>query len=292
MTPTPERLGHIRSSTSISGEPELEAEVSKLQRLVKSLNTWYLRAAGVAAIIGILAFWLQYFASKKAEELSEKQSALLSLKDEKLSTDLRDKDVEIGNARAVAAYADERAGDANNAAGHANERASKLEHDNLRLRERLVEMGPRDLLLSGQRKNELIKALKPFRGQVVLLISGGLARMGRPSVADQEIEDVIRALAVVVDKAGWVRRGVSAGGWLKSGIWISASPDASDKCKEAARVFREGLKRIGVRNDEMPGSALREIGMKQEEIVVAVLANPARPVDSAPDFIIPAPEVR
>jgi hypothetical protein len=69
---------HIHSSSDSPPKTSLVSEIEKLQAIVRALNKWYLRAAGIALVIGAIAFWLQYLSSKKAEELSEKQSALIT----------------------------------------------------------------------------------------------------------------------------------------------------------------------------------------------------------------------
>ena len=95
-------MNHAPSSNVTSPKNPLEMEISSLQSLVRGLNRWYLRAAGIALVIGAVAFWLQYLASKKSEELSEKQSALIAQKDTDLAVDLKDKDVKIAQAEARA----------------------------------------------------------------------------------------------------------------------------------------------------------------------------------------------
>ena len=126
----------------------LNREISRLTGLVDTWNNRYvlwliasiiLTAISIGVAVGTV--YSQHKTIRFARELSDAQQRLDSAKDRELTHSLKDKDVEIQNAKLAASVADERAGRANEAAGIANdsaarvgERAAKLESDNLRLR--------------------------------------------------------------------------------------------------------------------------------------------------------------
>jgi hypothetical protein len=89
---------------------DIQSLISRIQELQRSFNSWnnaYLTVAGIAITLGLIAFFLQYVASKKSISLVAAQSALSEAKDKQAAIDSQEKDLKIagledGTARLTA----------------------------------------------------------------------------------------------------------------------------------------------------------------------------------------------
>lgn len=98
----------------------LTNEIERLNQSVQSWNNWVI---GGMAATAIAAFFLVVFQLKvngESRSLAEAQDRLLKLKDERLTSELSDKDVLIAKAMEGAAEANERAAKAEERAAEAN----------------------------------------------------------------------------------------------------------------------------------------------------------------------------
>jgi ABC-type multidrug transport system fused ATPase/permease subunit len=118
--------------------PDIQSLTEKASFFQKSFdfwttgNVWFV---ALAVILAFIVFFTQFMAVRRAKELSQAQSELLSAKDKQLDEDLKNKDLHIAEAK-------ERASSADKISGEANLRAAKLEKEaaNARLEtERLKE---------------------------------------------------------------------------------------------------------------------------------------------------------
>ncbi|MGI8990051.1 MAG: hypothetical protein ACR2I2_10765, partial [Bryobacteraceae bacterium] len=85
---------------SLIDRSEVASLTSKADRLQKSTtfwNIWYLGLVGFAVVITAGTFLSQYLALKNSNELASTESLLSSAKDRALASELKDKDLKIGD---------------------------------------------------------------------------------------------------------------------------------------------------------------------------------------------------
>jgi hypothetical protein len=123
-------------------------------------------------------------------------------------------------------------------AGDARERAAVLEKQAADLSERIVEMGPRDLLLYGKRGIDFVKGLKPFRGQKVQV-----RNCFPETLFNAEVSALKKRLRAVLTDAGWDVFPVDAGysGCTGTEVWVGISSDASKQSSDRARALLASL---------------------------------------------------
>lgn len=103
--------------------PDIQALASQVKQLEHSFASWdkiVIWLMAITVIVSLGYFLVFLVAHKKSEQLKNAQAVLIRAQEEKLSTDLKDKELKIAEADSKAA--------------RANERAQTIEHDNLALR--------------------------------------------------------------------------------------------------------------------------------------------------------------
>lgn len=193
------------------------------------------------------------------------------------------------------------AAESNKEAGKANERADKagLEAAQLRvkaeeLEEKILEQGPRDLLLYGKREEDFMNAIRQFKRQKI--------QIRRCVFGNNEVRDTAERLTVLFKNAGWMVSPNSPD-WgesncmlvgpnepTPSGIWVGTpSPRSTPRTRERGKVLVRILGQVPlaatlhvVRIETARASESRESIQGQygdpDSLVVTVLAHPSEAV--------------
>jgi hypothetical protein len=194
--------------------------------------------------------------------------------------------------------------DLNLKASQASERGSKAELEAAKLRtraeeleERILEVGPRDLILYGKRANTLVQSLEPFKGQKV--------EVRICNFNDKETRDTANRLMVLLRQAKWNVDDPGSDEWgepncgfppvtLEAGLWVgmpNSSPSAITI--ERAKKLLESLQAVPLaakphvvfgqiaraRWDSRPGPKVYEA---PDDIVVVVMLHSSPPPESGP----------
>jgi hypothetical protein len=114
----PVKLSEIKSLTS---------EVQGLESSAGNWDTAYVRFAGFAVAIAVIAFFLQFVAHKKGVRLREKQAKLLALTQQVTGLQIAEANDRASAANAIAGTANERAAEANRKAEEEHLARVKLE---------------------------------------------------------------------------------------------------------------------------------------------------------------------
>lgn len=91
---------------------EIQSLASRVQDLERSWSNWnsaYLTFTGIVIVLALVAFLLQFVASRKSVLLIAAQSKYSQAKDQQAAVDSQNKDVEIGTTKASAAKANDHA---------------------------------------------------------------------------------------------------------------------------------------------------------------------------------------
>jgi hypothetical protein len=138
-------------------DSEIQSLTSEIERLERSLSTWesaLILFIALTAIAAVLVFVAEFGSRKLNRRLQEVKSTLIEAKDRQLQSDLKDKEVAIGDAKKEAAVAQrdagmayQHAGEANRLAGEANARAETERVERLKLE---AQVQPRELTLVQQ----------------------------------------------------------------------------------------------------------------------------------------------
>jgi hypothetical protein len=156
--------------------PDIPSLIQQVQQLSNSYGSWSKASQwliGITAVVTLLYFGASYKALIKAGELKDVQDKLSKAKDDQLTTNLKEKDLEISNAKRDASAAgerasiaderaskaDERAGLANERASKANERAGQLENEAAQARVRQQELKQQNLATEARLGEEQDKRL-------------------------------------------------------------------------------------------------------------------------------------
>jgi hypothetical protein len=90
---------------------DIQALTSKVQALTDKYgfwNTWSVRLIAIGLVATAMYFFAQWMTNRRGNELNDAQAALIRAKDDQLSVDLKEKDVQIGRANNSANIAQER----------------------------------------------------------------------------------------------------------------------------------------------------------------------------------------
>jgi hypothetical protein len=264
----------------------VSAEVERLTRSVDWWNTAIVVMMVVAALAATGLVVTQYLALTRAKQLTKAIDQLSALKESEANQRISD--------------AGERAAEANERAGNANERAVKLELEALSLRKQLMIQGPRENLLYGDNRKELLDALAPFAGQKAE-VRYGLNPNFLPHTSAEPISPDAKGLASslnsILGDAHWsVPQAVFPSHYQGDGTLVLVSLRASPKTVDAANALVKALNSRSlsaqgpgkVPNNsretsarlflpEVPGGPLREVpipSVTDETIVVIVLSHP------------------
>jgi hypothetical protein len=146
---------------------------------------WGLVIAAIAAIWIVLSTRLAVI---RAKELGTTQGLLSDAKDRQLQTDLKAKDIEIGNLRVKADATEAGISEANQKAAEANLLAEQEHLARVKIEERIG-----GWKLSKDAQNNLSKALKPFAGTHFSL------------AANPVEEPFVEMVDQILRDAGWIR---------------------------------------------------------------------------------------
>jgi hypothetical protein len=179
--------------------------------------------AALTTLVGGLMLLAQYFQNRAATALEEAQSSLANEqerqrkdREEQVSKDLHDRELEIAS----------------------------LNLERAKLEERILEMGPRAVLLQGKRGADLVTALKPFTGQKVQV------RDCQPNTMfNEEASGLSRTIKERLIESGWklspaLNGFASQGSCRGTGMWIGNDPTAPDATKLAARALWDALNHV------------------------------------------------
>ena len=144
--------------------PELTVKVNELTASVTGWNTAIIIMMIVAALAATGLVIIQRIAFKKAELLAETQDLLNLAKDKQLAGELKNKDVLIEEAKAVAAKANERAAKLEKEAAALTESAEMERLARVKIEERLAWRRVDPTLYE-----RFVKELTPFAGSVISL---------------------------------------------------------------------------------------------------------------------------
>ena len=145
-------------------------------------------------------------------------------------------------------YLQIRLGNATERAGKAEESAAELEVEALSLRKELLRQGPRENLVSGKARTELVDALKPYRGQSVEVRYGLNPNFLPGTSAEPSSPDAIglaKSLNEVLKDALWSVPPVPLlSNWQGEGINVQISPNASRSTVKAAEELIKSLHEV------------------------------------------------
>jgi hypothetical protein len=262
-------MTNVQSSASSQEVQSLKNDIHALENSLqesRSLqdwwNGWYLRL-GVAALVlatflGI-ASWvcqkkastIEYASRPDTEKLAAKNARLREVLDQEAKA-------EVSKAQQQAGESNRTAGEANERAGKANERAAALEVEALKLREQLLAQGPREALLRGDKRAQLVDALRPFTGQRIdVRRSAFVIEANSVLVSSMPIGDDTTGLAValigVVRDAGWESPSEPLLCSVESqGLEILVVNGASEKTMQAAIALGRSLQSISLQKVHGP----------------------------------------
>src|ERR1022692_340047 len=137
----------VNVSLNIPTNSEIErlnAEVNKRRKNSEFWDTWNIRLLWVAGLIAVSLAFTSVGVSRSNRTLLESSDELEKAKDRALQTDLKSRDEKIAAL---------------------NDHAASLQVEALNLQKQLLAQGPREKLLFGENRRELIDALRTFSGQ-------------------------------------------------------------------------------------------------------------------------------
>ena len=296
-------MTNVQSSASSQEVQSLKNDIHALESALqnsRSRQDWwnglYLVLGVAALVLGTFLGIASWVCQKKAstiEYASRPDTERLAARNARLREVLdQEAKVEVAKAQQQAGESNKTAGEANERAGKANERAKALEVESLRLREQLIAQGPREAILRGGRRTQLVDALRPFTGQRVDVRRSAFAiEVNSVLVSSTPIGDDTTGLAValigVVTDAGWESPSepllCSVQG---QGIQILVVKGASERTMEAAIALGRSLQSVSLQKIHGPvfadeSRAARIVTQEpvvppfdKETIVVEVLTHP------------------
>jgi hypothetical protein len=197
----------------------------------------------------------------------------------------------IAKLNSQAAESNEKAGDANERAAKAQLEAARLRIEADELQQKVLNQGPRDLLLYGKREEDFMNAIRQFKGQKV--------QVRRCIFNNNEVQDTAERITVLFENAEWIVSPYSPD-WgesncmfvgpnepAPSGIWIGTpnpSPTARtrDRANELAQIFGKvplaatlHIVRIETARASRSRESIQGQYGDQDSIVVTILEHPS-----------------
>ncbi len=202
----------------------------------------------------------------KSRQLTKVQAFLATAKDRQLESDLKQKDGDIARA---------------------NERAAKLEVEALQLRMQLLKQGARENLLTGEVRQKLVGALKPFEGQSVE-VRFGLNAFQEHSMepASPDVRGLAESLVGLSQDSKWQVPPIPFMSVLQgpSGMTVQISPKASDLTVRAALALIDALRAVPL---QVQGPIRTEMTSNPRKGTVQVFLPQ---VPGGPGILTPMPE--
>jgi hypothetical protein len=211
----------IEKSENMSDIQSLTTQAQELERSLGFWNSAYVWLVAGTVILAAFVFIAQFISHRKTLRLTDIQSRLVAAKDAQLKTDLKNKDVEIGNAQDSAARAFQQAGIANQRAGEANKRAEELAKENLATESKLEKekqtrleleksLAPRTLVIASYLDDRATFAtLRPFPDIKVLMYV----------LSDAEAERAAGSIGALIQPVSWKIEAVNIMPSLNTGFY-------------------------------------------------------------------------
>ena len=221
--------------------PEIQALTEQVEALSHSVDLWnlvMLWALAFAALAAIVVGLATRIVITRGGQLSTAQQLLSKAKERVFLSDLKTKDVEIGELKLRSDTAESNISATQRAAAGENERAAGLEAQAETLRGQLASQQRRGNVMV-QHQLQLEVSLKRFKGQLFDV----------SACRNHESEVIAFSMSVwsVLEDARWkiVNLDMNSPS-CSAGITIAVNPDASEATKEAAKALLDSLIEIGL----------------------------------------------
>jgi len=239
--------------TEGNGVSEIQALAARAQDLGRSVDWWnsaMIWALVFAAIAAVAVVVTTYTALARVKQLASVEGQLVAAKDKQRELDLRDRDLKIAEAGTKASDAETKAEGFRLDIAKANERAAALELQSLKLRRELVSQGPRANLISGETRQKLVDALKPFAKQKVDVRHSATVMMVNSHIVQvtplgDDTLTLANVLIGVLKDADWSLPANALPSRLQGqGITVQFTRAASQRTKAAAEALVLALKNV------------------------------------------------
>jgi hypothetical protein len=234
INPTITKSEGVNVSSNISKNSEIErltGEVTQRRRKSEFWDTWNLRLLWVAGFIAVSLAVTSVGVSRSNRKLLEASDELEKAKDRALQDDLKSRDEKIAAL---------------------NDHAAALQVEALNLQKQLLAQGPREKLLNGENRRELIDTLKNFAGQKVDVRRSAFVMMANSKlVSSTPVGDdtigLANSLYGILKDAAWVLPpNPLVSGVQGHGIQIEVVQGATSETIAAARALVATLRKTGL----------------------------------------------
>jgi hypothetical protein len=215
---------------------EIESLTLRVRDLSHSIDFWNLVmiwGLAIAAVAAIVVGISTRIVIVRGRHLAGVQDLLSAAKDRQLQTDLKNKDIEIGNLKILSDTAEAQISEA-------KLKAAGLELEAAQLRTQLASQERRaDILMNSKFRGPLIFRLKRFSGQQYDVLTCGI----------EESEIIYFSMSIwgTLDGAGWLSGKIeNHSPSCSAGLLVMVNPNASGSTKEAAQSLLDGFIGIGL----------------------------------------------
>jgi hypothetical protein len=221
-------------SPNISTNSEIErlnGEVARRRRNSEFWDTWNIRLLWLAGFIAVSLAVTSVGASRSNRKLLESSDELEKAKDRALQADLKSRDEKIATL---------------------NDHAASLEVEALNLQKQLIAQGPREKLLFGENRRELIDALKLFKGQKVDVRRSAFVTMvnsrlvSSSPIGDDTITLADSLFGILKDAAWVLPPSPLVSGIQGHGIQVEVVQEATPETISAAKALVVALRKTGL----------------------------------------------